>query len=77
MSNLTDVVFIDLSQAEALYSISKRTLWTWISENRLSAYQPLKKTLIRRSELEALIEKARVGADLDGLVNQVVSEVLR
>jgi hypothetical protein len=47
-----------------------------ISTGQLPAYRPLKKKiLIKRSDLNKLIEAKRVGADLDKIVDEVVAEV--
>ena len=70
--------WLDLGQAEREGPFSKRTLWTLISTDQLPAYRPLKKKiLIRRSDLNRLIESKRVGADLDRLVDEVLAEVGR
>jgi Helix-turn-helix domain len=68
--------WIDLGQADREGPFSKRTLWTLISTGQLAAYRPLKKKiLIKRSDLNKLIESKRIGADLDKLVDAVVAEV--
>lgn len=55
--------YIDVKQAERDYPFSERTFWKFISEGRLTAYRPLRrKVLVRRSEIERLIEKSRIGA---------------
>ena len=68
--------WIDLGRADREGPFSKRTLWTLISTGQLPAYRPLKKKiLIKRSDLNKLIESKRVGADLDKIVDKVVKEV--
>lgn len=69
--------WVDLGQADREGPFSKRTLWTLISTGQLPAYRPLKKkVLIKRSDLNKLIESKRVGADLDRIVDEVVSNVM-
>lgn len=70
--------WVDLGQADREGPFSKRTLWMLISSGQLPAYRPLKKKiLIKRSDLNKLIEARRVGADLDKIVDEVVAEVGR
>jgi excisionase family DNA binding protein len=70
--------WVALTQAGREGPFSKRTLWKLISTGQLPAYRPLKKKiLIKRSDLNKLIEDKRVGADLDKLVNEVMAEVAR
>jgi excisionase family DNA binding protein len=68
--------WIDLAQADREGPFSKRTLWTLISTGQLPAYRPLRrKVLIKRADLNRLLEASRVGANLDSLVDEVVREV--
>lgn len=68
--------WLDLKEAEAEFSISKRSLWGLISSGKLPAYKPFKrKTLVRRSEMEKLLESTRVSDDLGRIVDEVVAEV--
>lgn len=70
--------WIDLNQAERLYPYSRRQFWYWITEGRLNAYRPAKrKVILKRSEIEHFLESKRVGADLDKIVEAVLSEVTR
>lgn len=70
--------WLDLAQADREGPFSKRTLWKLIAERRLAAYRPLKKKiLIKRSDLNKLIEGGRVGADLETLIDSVLAEVGR
>jgi excisionase family DNA binding protein len=72
----TTTDWLDLGQADREGPFSKRTIWYLISTGQLPAYRPLKKKiLIKRSDLNKLIESKRVGADLDAIVDEVVSEV--
>jgi hypothetical protein len=57
--------WLDLTQADRQGPFSKRMLWSLISSGKLPAYQPFpRKTLIKRTDLNALIEATRIGADL-------------
>jgi excisionase family DNA binding protein len=68
--------WVDLGQADREDPFCKRTIWKLISTGQLPAYRPLKKKiLIKRSDLNKLIEAKRVGADLDKIVDEVVAEV--
>jgi len=68
--------WIDLNQAERLYPVSRRTFWCWISGGRIPAYRPGKrKVLLKRSDIDKLLESKRVSADLDQIVDEVVAEV--
>jgi len=70
--------WIDLKQVELAYPFSRRTAWKWISEGRLKAYKPFsRKILLRRSEIDRLLEATKIGTDLDKLVNEVVAEVAK
>jgi excisionase family DNA binding protein len=58
------IEWLDLSQADREGPFSKRTLWALIASGRLPAYQPSpRKTLIKRADLNALIESTRISAD--------------
>jgi hypothetical protein len=69
--------WIALSQVDSAYPLSPRTAWKLIAEGKLKAYKPFsKKTLLRRSEIDRLIERSQVGLDLDRIVDETVAEVL-
>jgi hypothetical protein len=69
--------WIDAKCFEHDYPFSSRTFWLWISQGRLPAYKPSKrKTLVRRSDVEKILEASRAGVDIDRIVNETVSEVL-
>ena len=68
--------WIDAAKFENLYSLSRRTFWLWIAEGKLAAYKPCKrKTLVKRSDAEKILEASRAGLDLDKVVDEVVSEL--
>ena len=68
--------WIDAAKFEILYSLSRRTFWLWIAEGKLPAYKPCKrKTLVKRSDVEKILEASRAGADIDKIVNDVMSEL--
>lgn len=75
-THVTASDWIDAKRFERDYPFSSRTFWLWISQGRLPAYKPSKrKTLVRRSDVEKILESSRAGADLDQIVNEVVAEV--
>jgi excisionase family DNA binding protein len=53
---------LDLRQAAREYAISRPTLWRWIRCGRLPAFRPFAspKFLVKRRDLEALIEASRI-----------------
>ena len=66
--------WIDLKTAEKEFPFSKRTLWDLIANGRLPSYRPLpKKVLVKRPDLNKLIESSRVGADLDQTVDDITA----
>jgi len=69
--------YIDARKFERDFSLSSRTFFLWIKEGKLTAYKPSKKkTLVKRSDVECLLEASKVGADLDRIVDETVAEVL-
>jgi len=69
--------WIDAAKFEVLYSLSRRTYWQWIAEGKLTPYKPCKrKTLVKRSEVEKILEASRTGAELSKIADEVVAEVL-
>lgn len=75
MSNSTHspAEFIDARRFEELYSLSRRTFFLWIQERRLVAYKPsTRKTLVRRSDVEKLLEASRADGDIDALVEDTL-----
>lgn len=69
--------WIDAAKFEVLYSLSRRTYWQWIAEGKLTAYKPCKrKTLVKRSDVERLLEASKAGVDLDRIVDETVADVL-
>ena len=69
--------YLDLKTAEQEYPFSRRTLWNFISTGRLSAYRPIaKKVLLKRSDLNRLIEASRVRSNIAQLADETAREVL-
>jgi len=76
-THVTAPDWIDAKRFERDYPFSSRTFWLWISQGRLPAYKPSKrKTLVKRSDVEKILEASRTGADLDRIVDETVREVL-
>jgi hypothetical protein len=68
--------WIDAAKFEVLYSLSRRTFWLWIASGKLVSYKPCKrKTLVKRSDVERLLEASKASADLDKIVDGVVNEL--
>lgn len=67
--------WLDLKQIEREFPVSKRSLWVWISSGKLPAYRPFRKVLVKRSDLEKLLEATRVGADLEKLIDETLGEL--
>jgi excisionase family DNA binding protein len=77
MTHALQAEWIDAAKFEVLYSLSRRTFWQWIAEGKIAAYRPCKRrTLVKRSEIERVLEASRAGADLDKIINSTVAEVL-
>lgn len=58
--------YIDAKQFATLFSMSERIFWLWIQEGKLTAYKPLaKRTLVKRRDVEELIERSRVDLNLN------------
>jgi len=77
MTHALQSEWIDAAKFEVLYSLSRRTFWLWISQGKLPAYKPCKrKTLVKRSDVERLLEASKAGADLDQIVDETVADVL-
>lgn len=76
MNISTQESYIDAEKFERDYSLSPRTFFLWIKEGKLVAYKPSKrKTLVKRADIERLLEASRAPNDLDEIVNEVVAEV--
>ena len=77
MTHALQSKWIDAAGFEILYSLSRRTYWQWIAEGKLTPYRPCKrKTLVKRSDVEKVLEASRAGADLDNIVDETVADVL-
>lgn len=79
MNTLTHALpseWIDAAKFEVLYSLSRRTFWLWISEGKLTAYRPCRRrTLVRRSDVERLLEASKAGVSLDAIVGAVMADL--
>lgn len=71
------VQYVDSERFEREYSLSRRTFFLWIAEGKLTAYKPSKrKTLVKRADVERLIESSKSGTDINRIVDEVVAEVV-
>jgi excisionase family DNA binding protein len=69
--------YVDSKHFETEFSLSRRTFFLWIKEGRLAAYKPSsRKTLVKRADVEKLLEASRAPNDLDRIVDETVAEVL-
>jgi excisionase family DNA binding protein len=70
-------IFIDSRTFERDYHLSRRTFFLWISQGKLTPFKPgRRKTLVKREDVERLIEATRVERDLDRIVDEFVKEVV-
>jgi excisionase family DNA binding protein len=68
--------WLDARLFEQEYPFKQRTFWKLIAEGKLPAYRPSKrKTLVRRSDVERLLEASKAGVSLDKIVDDVMSEL--
>jgi excisionase family DNA binding protein len=69
--------YLDARHFETEFSLSRRTFFLWIKEGKLTAYKPSKrKTLVKRTDVEKLLEASRAPNDLDCIVDECVREML-
>ena len=69
--------WVDARRFEESFSLSRRTFFAWIAEGCLAAYRPSKrKTLVKRLDVEKILEASRAESDLDKIVDETVAEVL-
>lgn len=68
--------YVDAKKFERDYSLSSRTFFSWIKEGKLTAYKPSRrKTLVKREDIERLLEASRAENNLDKIVDEVMSEL--
>jgi excisionase family DNA binding protein len=69
--------WLDLKQAEHMYPISKRTFWQWITKGKLCIYRPFagRKVLLKRVDIDRLIEAACEHSDLDRIVKDTLADL--
>ena len=68
--------FIDARRFEERYSLSRRTFFAWIAEGKIEAYRPSKrKTLVKRSEVDRLIEASRSTSHMEAIVDETLREL--
>jgi excisionase family DNA binding protein len=58
--------YLDKRQAAAYLAVSPRTIETAMSRGELPAYKPIRKALFRKEDLDAWVQRHRVGS-LDDL----------
>lgn len=75
-THASQVDFIDARRFEERYCLSRRTFFAWIAEGKIEAYRPSKrKTLVKRSDVDRLIESSRAQNDIDKIVDEVMNDL--
>lgn len=71
-----DTPYLDFRAFERDYSLSRRTFFAWIASGKLTAYRPSsRKTLVKRSDVERLLEASKQENNLDALVDEMMREL--
>ena len=72
----SQVEWIDSERFEQLYPYKRRTFFLWIADGRLTAYKPSKrKTLVKRQDVERLLEASRTENNLDKVVDETMRDL--
>jgi excisionase family DNA binding protein len=76
LTHASHTEFIDARRFEERYSLSRRTFFAWIAEGKIEAYRPSKrKTLVKRSDVDRIIESSRSVSHIDTIVNETLREL--
>lgn len=67
--------YLTKAQAQTYTGLSERTLDYARERGELPFFRVGKRVLFKRSEIDAWLEKHRVGVDLDAIVDDVVSSL--
>lgn len=68
--------WIDSTIFAQIYPFSRRTFFAWIAEGKLIPYRPsARKTLVRRSDVDRLIEASRAENPIDQIVEETLAEL--
>ena len=68
--------YVDSERFERDYSLSRRTFFKLIADGKLAAYRfSRRKTLVKRADVEALLEASKTVCDVDTIVHDVMSEL--
>lgn len=68
--------WIDSTLFEQIYPFKRRTFFAWIAEGKLTPYRPSpRKTLVRRGDVDRLIEASRAENPIDQIVTEVMSGI--
>lgn len=67
--------YLTKQQAHFYSGLSERTLDYARQRGELDSYKIGKRVLMKKSDLDAYLERHRAGADLDRIVSEVVSEM--
>jgi hypothetical protein len=70
------IEYLDARRFEERYCLSRRTFFLWVAEGKLEAYRPSKrKTLVKRADVERVIEASRSVSDIDKVVDETMREL--
>ncbi|MGH7963612.1 MAG: helix-turn-helix transcriptional regulator [Candidatus Binatia bacterium] len=68
--------YIDFRAFERETTLSRRTFFHWIAQGRLAAYRPSpRKTLVKRSDVDRIIEASKAENPIDQIVDEVMAEL--
>ncbi len=68
--------YVDSERFERDYSLSRRTFFKLISDGKLTAYKfSRRKTLVKRADVEALLEASKTVCDVDKIVDETMHEL--
>lgn len=68
--------YVDAEAFHQEFSLSVRTFFLWIKEGKLTPFKPSKrKTLVRRADVNRVIEATEVKNPIDNLVDEVMAEI--
>lgn len=76
LTHASQIEYLDARRFEERYCLSRRTFFAWIAEGKLEAYRPSKrKTLVKRSDIDRVIESSRSVSNIDAIVDETMHEL--
>lgn len=68
--------YVDAQAFRQEFSLSPRTFFLWIKEGKLTPFKPSKrKTLVKRADVNRVIEASKVENPIDRLVDETMREL--